>query len=129
MQVDVDYASAMCSHLNVSSVPTVVFLRNGDTVSTVEGFEPAKLFEEAEKTLAEGHDNVDNNAAIKRLTTREPVMLFMKGTPEMPRCGFSRRVVEALQRDGIKFGHFDILSNEEVLTLQRFHLLVNLDTL
>ena len=42
-----------------------------------------------------------------------PVMLFMKGTPDAPRCGFSRRVVEALAAAGVSYGHFDILSNEQ----------------
>ena len=37
-------------------------------------------------------------------------MLFMKGSPDAPRCGFSARVVEALQSADISFGHFDILS-------------------
>ena len=38
----------------------------------------------------------------------------MKGTPEDPQCGFSAQVVETLQQLGIKFGSFDILSDEEV---------------
>jgi hypothetical protein len=33
----------------------------------------------------------------------------MKGTPEEPRCGFSKRVVQALQQEGIPFRSFDIL--------------------
>ena len=44
----------------------------------------------------------------------------MKGDPEQPRCGFSRKVVEALRESGLdldpekKFGTFDILSDEGV---------------
>ncbi|KAI3931686.1 hypothetical protein MKW92_037834 [Papaver armeniacum] len=41
-------------------------------------------------------------------------MLFMKGTPNEPRCGFSSKVVNALKEDGVNFGSFDILTNEEV---------------
>ena len=41
-------------------------------------------------------------------------MLFMKGTPNEPRCGFSSRVVEALQEAGVEFGSFDILEDEVV---------------
>lgn len=51
---------------------------------------------------------------LKRLTTDSPVMLFMKGTPDTPRCGFSSKVVEALRNEGVDFGSFDILSDEEV---------------
>jgi Grx4 family monothiol glutaredoxin len=38
----------------------------------------------------------------------------MQGTPEEPRCGFSRKVVEALQRNGAPFSTFDILTDEDV---------------
>lgn len=51
---------------------------------------------------------------LKKLTTSSPVMLFMKGTPDAPRCGFSSKVVNALKEEGVGFGSFDILSDEEV---------------
>lgn len=41
-------------------------------------------------------------------------MVFMKGSPEAPRCGFSRKVTEALSSEGISYGSFDILSDESV---------------
>ena len=56
--------------------------------------------------------------ALERLVKTKPIMLFMKGDPEQPRCGFSRKVVEALRASGLdepeKFGTFDILSDEGV---------------
>ncbi|KAI4299372.1 hypothetical protein L6164_032839 [Bauhinia variegata] len=51
---------------------------------------------------------------LKKLITSSPVMLFMKGTPDAPRCGFSSKVVNALQEEGVTFGSFDILTDEEV---------------
>lgn len=36
------------------------------------------------------------------------------GTPEEPRCGFSRKVVDALRSTGTAFGTFDILSDQDV---------------
>ncbi|KGN49222.1 monothiol glutaredoxin-S17 [Cucumis sativus] len=51
---------------------------------------------------------------LKKLTTSSPVMLFMKGIPDAPKCGFSSKVVNALKEEGIDFGSFDILSDEEV---------------
>ncbi len=41
-------------------------------------------------------------------------MLFMKGSPDQPRCGFSRQTVEVLSENDIQFASFDILSDEEV---------------
>ena len=41
-------------------------------------------------------------------------MLFMKGTPEEARCGFSRRMLEILRKHNIHFDSFDVLSDETV---------------
>lgn len=109
MQIEAEKVPDLTAHLKVASVPTAVFLTKGIVVDRVEGFQPAELFEKAD-----AHKPVDLQARLKQLTTSQTVMLFMKGSPEAPRCGFSKRVVAALQHDGIKFGSFDILSDEEV---------------
>ena len=54
------------------------------------------------------------NDRLEKLTNSHPVMLFMKGTPEEPRCGFSRQVVGVLREENVDFGSFDILSDNEV---------------
>lgn len=51
---------------------------------------------------------------LKELTRRAAVMVFMKGEPDAPRCGFSRRIVGLLQEEGVAFGSFDILQDPEV---------------
>ena len=38
----------------------------------------------------------------------------MQGTPEAPRCGFSRKVVDALQAADVPFGTFDVLEDAEI---------------
>ncbi len=43
-----------------------------------------------------------------------PVVLFMKGTPELPQCGFSMRTVEALKACGVDFAYIDVLAEPEV---------------
>lgn len=41
-------------------------------------------------------------------------MLFMKGTPDQPQCGFSSQIVNLLYKNGIKFSSFNVLSDERV---------------
>ncbi|KAB2029528.1 hypothetical protein E1A91_D05G176000v1 [Gossypium mustelinum] len=41
-------------------------------------------------------------------------MLFMKGNPDAPRCGFSSKVVNDLREAGVSFGWLDILTDDEV---------------
>ena len=42
------------------------------------------------------------------------VMLFMKGNPEQPQCGFSARVVQILDFLKVKYNSFDVLSDESI---------------
>ncbi|KAK2155447.1 hypothetical protein LSH36_240g03001 [Paralvinella palmiformis] len=51
---------------------------------------------------------------LKELINSDKVMLFMKGHPDNVKCGFSRTMVGLLNDLGVKFGHFDILQDEEV---------------
>eukprot|EP01083_Nonionella_stella_P043899 118444_1 len=51
---------------------------------------------------------------LRQLLQRSKVMLFMKGLPSQPKCGFSRQICEILQDQNIDFDSFDILGDEEV---------------
>jgi monothiol glutaredoxin len=46
---------------------------------------------------------------VKKLIAENPVLLFMKGTPEEPRCGFSSRVVQTLNSYGVEYAAIDVL--------------------
>ena len=46
---------------------------------------------------------------IEELIAQNPVLLFMKGTPDMPRCGFSMRVVQVLDSLDVEYGAIDVL--------------------
>ena len=51
---------------------------------------------------------------LKKLISASPVMLFMKGNPSEPKCGFSRQAIEMLNAENIQYGTFDILNDNEV---------------
>ena len=46
---------------------------------------------------------------VEGLIADNDVLLFMKGTPEAPRCGFSMRVVQILEAVGVEYGAVDVL--------------------
>ena len=46
---------------------------------------------------------------VEELIAGNPVLLFMKGTPEEPRCGFSMRVVQILDAMDVEYGAIDVL--------------------
>lgn len=51
---------------------------------------------------------------IKRDITENPVLLYMKGTPVFPQCGFSAAVVQILTTVGVKFKGIDVLADPEI---------------
>lgn len=51
---------------------------------------------------------------LASLVKAAPVMLFMKGTPSAPQCGFSRQLVAILRENSVKYGFFNILADDEV---------------
>lgn len=51
---------------------------------------------------------------IKQEVTGNEVMLFMKGTPVFPQCGFSAAVVQILNHMGVKFNSSDVLTDPEI---------------
>ena len=63
---------------------------------------------------AQPQQSAETTARIRTLLASAPVLLFMKGTPEAPRCGFSAKTVAALRNAGVDFKTFDILTDESI---------------
>ena len=59
-------------------------------------------------------DNDQIREEIKRAISEERVMLFMKGTPDMPRCGFSARIAQILNASGVEYAAMDILPDPRI---------------
>lgn len=51
---------------------------------------------------------------IKQTLSEHPIVLFMKGTPEFPMCGFSLRTSRALTATGVPYHTVDILEDPEI---------------
>ena len=59
---------------------------------------------------------MDNTVSdrIRQDITDNPVVLFMKGSPVFPQCGFSAAVVQVLSHLGVKFKGIDVLADPEI---------------
>ncbi len=55
-------------------------------------------------------------ATIKEQIESNPILLYMKGSPQAPQCGFSAQSVQCLISCGERFAYVDILSNPEIRT-------------
>ncbi|ODQ65589.1 hydroperoxide and superoxide-radical responsive glutathione-dependent oxidoreductase [Nadsonia fulvescens var. elongata DSM 6958] len=74
----------------------------------------AAPIEEAESESEAEESEEDLNTRLAQLVKAAPVMLFMKGTPAAPQCGFSRQLVAILREHQVRFGFFDILKDDAV---------------
>ena len=126
--VDVESNNELAVQYSVCSVPMIICFHNGKVVKKIDTFEPSKLASAIREQLSRlelvaneqvgDQQTVDPkekfNQYLKQLTNRAPVMIFMKGEPKAPRCGFSRQLVELLAKHDIKYETFDILQDDEV---------------
>jgi monothiol glutaredoxin len=57
---------------------------------------------------------VDTKDRIREQLDENPVILYMKGSPDFPQCGFSAQTVAALRACGSEFSHVNILEDPEL---------------
>lgn len=81
----------------IEAVPTVIFFSKGSAVDRVDGVNIAsitskskKLAESASNAAATGQTLEDR---LKALINKAPLMIFMKGDRNAPRCGFSKQLI------------------------------------
>ena len=126
LKVDAEKLQDAAKEFGVASVPTCVLLANSKVVAIVEGADVPTLTKKI-KEMAFKHfpftvtsiptsatEKTDLNERLKQLVNKAPLVLFMKGSPDAPRCGFSRQLIDIVNETGIKYETFDILTDEEV---------------
>jgi len=115
VKVNVEKFENIVEKFKVELVPSFVFLKNQERFDIVEGADGPELGKKvASYALVQDRPGEDLNSKLQRLLTSSSVMLFMKGTPEAPQCGFSGKIVKILNEAGVKYGSFNILSDNDV---------------
>lgn len=138
VSINAEDLSEISEAYNVTAVPFLVLIRNGQVLETVSGSSAIKVRNAIESHAAranalaangpaadtpEGEVATEENPEKKKdellkrlgdLVKAAPVMLFMKGTPSEPKCGFSRQLVAILRENAVKYGFFNILADDEV---------------
>jgi monothiol glutaredoxin len=66
-----------------------------------------------ERTMTDVATN-DIHAFIQKAVSENPVVLFMKGVPDQPGCGFSAVVVQILDHIGVDFAAVNVLQSDEL---------------
>ena len=114
----------MTEKYSIQCVPTFILLFSQVIAGKVEGADIPLLKKVLETTLPQSHLTAliqpstltiqTTQQKIKLLTMSNEIMIFIKGTPKDPKCGFSRECCELMNELRLEYGTYDILSNEEI---------------
>ncbi|SCV04309.1 LAMI_0H15082g1_1 [Lachancea mirantina] len=133
LAIDADENAEISELFEVTAVPFIVFIKDGIILKELSGADSKEVVKALNQftgnsgqpsgqiAAASGAEHVqpeeteeELSARLKQLTGAAPVMLFMKGTPSEPKCGFSRQMVGILREHQVRFGFFDILKDDSV---------------
>ena len=141
-QIEAESQSDIAESFEIEAVPSFLILRGHTLLSRISGADAKSLTVAMEKNAslpsykpqsqtslppaappnslppsgatesAETQEQLETR--LRGLMNQSKVVLFMKGNPDTPRCGFSRKIVGMLNDQKVEFSHFDILTDESV---------------
>ncbi|KAG6852643.1 hypothetical protein C0991_010240 [Blastosporella zonata] len=139
LNIEAEIHSEISESFDIEAVPSFVILRGHNLLKRFSGADAAGLTQalvahvtgptkkqsrteqapmpasDVAVTVDEKYESPEElDKRMYGLMNQSRVVLFMKGTPEAPRCGFSRKISALLQDNNIEFSYFDILNDEAV---------------
>ncbi|KIJ51082.1 hypothetical protein M422DRAFT_27149 [Sphaerobolus stellatus SS14] len=133
LQVEAESLEDIAESFEIEAVPSFVILRGHSLLSRIAGADASALSsalatqarsppsarsttDRAPQAAIDDYEETEEqlNRRMRKLMQQSKVVLFMKGNPDAPRCGFSRQTVQLLRDHGVEFSSFDILSDESV---------------
>lgn len=120
-QVDTEKVSKFSETNNIDSVPTCLFYLKKELKETVAGLNVPRVAKTVDKLITDCGSIApaeapieDLNSRLKRLTQMAKCVAFIKGSPQAPRCKFTRALMELFSTLEVEFSYFDILSDKDV---------------
>ncbi|QLL34922.1 hypothetical protein HG536_0H02970 [Torulaspora globosa] len=136
LSINADDNSEIAESFEVSAVPCLIIVRKGTILTELSGANPKQFVkalndhkaslqgtpEPQQRSITDEEDEDEDeeteeelNERLTKLTQAAPIMLFMKGSPSEPKCGFSRQMAVGILREHqVRFGFFDILKDSSV---------------
>ncbi|RDD37402.1 Glutaredoxin-3 [Trichoplax sp. H2] len=111
---------------NIAAVPTFILMKAAKEIDRINGANTSllvtKVGQHTNTTVPVSLDSIQTpqetkeevNSRIKKLLNSHKCMLFMKGVPDEPKCGFSRQLINILNDHNVDYGYFNILSDNEI---------------
>jgi len=140
LSIEAEARPEVSESFDIESVPTFIILRGHTLLKRINGADapaltqalaqygraaPQALSTTTQKpatppadTPTEKQTEVETpeqlTARLRKLMNMDKRVLFMKGTPDAPRCGFSKQVVAILRERNVPFSYFNIFTDESV---------------
>lgn len=122
--VDADTLPEICESEEVETVPFVAFYRRKaasgavERVADVAGAKIPAIELNLRSLFGNGNDDRSKFATlddyITSLIRRDKIVMFITGTPSRPRCGFTRKVVDLMEKYQAQYSFVDIMSDDEM---------------
>jgi len=122
-EVEAEKLAEISMKHEIVAVPTVILFKGGKAVDRVDGMNAAEITKKVKLHSAQAANGLPSSAPLKkedldtrlkRLISAHKCMLFMKGKPDEPKCGFSKQTIAILNGLNAEYGTFDILADDEV---------------
>lgn len=124
-QVDTEKVAKFSETNEIDSVPTCIFYVRKQLKEKVVGLNMPLIAKTADRLVTEsgvavneqavtGAETEDLQTRLRRLTKMAKCVAFIKGSPQAPRCKFTRALMELFTSTEVEFSYFDILADSEV---------------
>lgn len=118
-QVEAEEITDVSEAYKIESVPTFLIINKGQVSDTIIGANPPELTKKIlELVNSKQNQEIDPqtsfNDRLIKLVNSSKVIVFIKGTVDEPRCGFTAKILTILKNTKVPFQTFDILSDNSV---------------
>lgn len=99
----------------IEAVPTVIFFKNGSAVDRIDGVNISALTQKCKQFVEiEATSQASLESRLSSLINKANLMIFMKGSRDGPKCGFSKQLIALMDSLDVDYETFDILTDEQV---------------
>jgi Grx4 family monothiol glutaredoxin len=116
LDVDEESGRAVAKKYSVSRIPSILFINSstgGEERTRLTGYDPQEFSKAFSSATLKCPSSLEDR--MKTLINSSKLMIFIKGTPETPKCGFTVQLITLLKQNNVNdYGSFDIFSDEQI---------------
>ena len=115
VDIEVEIGKIKAKQYSVSRIPAILFLnyQSGEERPRLIGYNPQEISNAFSSGSFEKVSNLEDR--LKSLVNSAKLMIFIKGTPTVPKCGFTVQLISLFGQNNIlDYGYFDVFSDDQI---------------